>query len=166
MTVSWRRTKPRRHLFLACLALGLILIVELAYPRLLIPAAQPARKVSLPAGLSWHAPEPPSLEDFPDAVARPLYSPTRSPGAGSQTQTAHEDGDAAPGALSLAGIVTSGKVRLAIFRVPGQPGSLRLREGSDIGGWSIQQILADRVILTRGGQSQEMLLNAPSKTDS
>lgn len=167
MTASWRQARPRRRWLLPCLILATVVVVELAFPRLLMPSATLGQYRIIPRELSWSAPKPPSLDAYPDAVARPLYSPTRSPGDSAlAVADGPPSGDGPVSSLALAGIVTSGKVRLAIFRGAGPGDTQRLREGAAIGGWDIERILVDRVILSRDGRSQELLLNDPAKSDS
>jgi hypothetical protein len=90
---------------------------------------------------------PPS--EFSEVLARPLFSPARRPGA-------RAGGLAASASFTLVAIVIAPQDRRALLGF-GQPAKIvRVREGQDIGGWTVEAILPDKVIVRHADVHEEV----------
>ncbi len=100
----------------------------------------------------------PAYETFTAAVERPLFSPSRRPGAGPAPTPV------AQGPYRLIGIVVAGTHRRALI---GQTGGapVELGEGESFDGRTIKQIDQNRVVLTdtKGGETTLTLAPPPSR---
>ncbi|MCG8354390.1 MAG: hypothetical protein MI920_02340 [Kiloniellales bacterium] len=101
----------------------------------------------------------PSLESFAQITARPLFRPSRRPAQQAATPEA-PSGPPPSLELALTGVVTSLDERVALLRVQRDAKVVRTREGEEIDGWVVQEILPDRVLLQHGATTQELLLQA------
>jgi general secretion pathway protein N len=91
----------------------------------------------------------PPISAYAPVLARPLFSPTRRPSAQAGALPASSS-------FTLVAIVISADDRHALLG-SGQPIKVtRVAEGEDIGGWTVEAILPDRVIVRRGDQHEEI----------
>jgi hypothetical protein len=137
-------------LALLCCGLGAIAYGEIGAfgygPQVGSETAPSRDAIPVPAALSFTFPP---IETFAEVGERPLLSPDRRPPA-AQTVSNTE--------LSLAGIVSAPKLRIAIIGHGKPPQISHVGEGQAIGGWTVRSIALDRVILERGGQQQVLKL--------
>jgi hypothetical protein len=77
------------------------------------------------------------------ALARPLMSMTRRPAASADAT----DGGTDNGLPRLAGTIVSGDQAIAIFARPGPNKAVIVHKGGNVGGYTVTEILADRVVL-------------------
>jgi hypothetical protein len=94
----------------------------------------------------------PPLATYNEVTARPLFSVTRRPAAAARQTSA------AMSSLTLAGVVISRDGRVALIRQGKSPGLTRVREGQHVGGWTVQSIAADRVVVSDGAAQAELKL--------
>jgi hypothetical protein len=90
----------------------------------------------------------PPASRFEEILRRPIFSPTRRPPPDREAVA-----ESPPVALDLmlAGIILSGQQRIAIAVEEGTQEVVRLGEGTDYRGWTVTEILPDRVVLQRQG---------------
>jgi hypothetical protein len=101
-------------------------------------------------------------EDYVEIVERPLFSRSRRPAPPEETKPGVgaggvEDGTAAR--IALNGIILTGKRRVALLRFDNDPKVIHVSEGQEAGGWLIEKINADRVVVRRGQQESEIVLD-------
>jgi general secretion pathway protein N len=154
--IGAHRHRPGRTPLL--LAAGCVALIGIVYVELDAPDIEPPAKAAVAA-----APEPqkppaenlsfsmPPLRNFAGVLSRPLFSETRRPPR--QTVGAAEMRDAN---FNLVGTILSAQERHALVE-HGQPPRLeRVSEGQDVDGWTVEQILPDRVIFGRGDTRVEI----------
>lgn len=154
--IGAHRRRPGRTPLL--LAAGCVALVGIVYVELDTPDIEPPAKAAVAT-----APEPqkppaqnpsfsmPPLRNFAGVLSRPLFSETRRPPR--QTVGAADMRDAN---FNLVGTILSAQERHALVE-HGQPPRLeRVSEGQDVDGWTVEQILPDRVIFGRGDTRVEI----------
>lgn len=101
-------------------------------------------------------------EDYVEIVERPLFSRSRRPAPPEETKPGAGAGGAEDGIaarIALNGIVLTGKHRVALLRFDNDPKVIHVSEGQEAAGWLIQKINADRVVVRRGQQESEIVLD-------
>lgn len=112
-----------------------------------VSAGTPISSVPAPRPRPSRASPPETLTA--EALARPLFNPTRRPlSSAGPASTDFAD-------KRLAGIVVSAQQRLAIFAVTGAK-PLVVKEGADIDGWQIETITPDDVSLRGPGGTRTL----------
>lgn len=107
-----------------------------------VVAGRPLQVAPLPPPPTWQAP---GIDAFPQIIARPVFSPSRSPPAKEpQVQPVVKAPDG-----RLVGVVFSEGAKVALIEDPSARTVIRLREGQAFGGWTVATIGVDRVILSR-----------------
>jgi hypothetical protein len=112
-------------------------------------------------------PEPPPLSAFDEIIQRPLFNAGRLPPE-VLGETAEEDAEPAaadaelPTApdLQLVGVAINGATRQALLRAPGD-GADWVREGESFGGWRLEKVDAEGVVLGSGERTHELRLYPP-----
>ena len=107
-------------------------------------------------------------EDFEEVLARPLFNRSRRPdlpqenlqGGGGVSE------EAAAAQISLNGVVLAGGRRIALLRLDSDPKVMHVAEGQRAGGWLIEAIRPDRIILRRGDLASEVALDYKRKSDA
>lgn len=101
-------------------------------------------------------------EDYIEVVERPLFSRSRRPAPpedakpGAGTAGGEEDTAAR---IALNGIVLTGTHRVALLRFDNDPKVMHVSEGQEAGGWLIEKIRADRIVVRRAQQESEIVLD-------
>ena len=107
-------------------------------------------------------------EDFEEILARPLFNRSRRPDSAKENlqggSGASEDAPAAQ--ISLNGVVLAGGRRTALLRLDNDPKVMHVAEGQQAGGWLIEAIRPDRIILRRGDSASEVALDYKGKNDA
>lgn len=142
-------------LSLLCLMLGATLYRELgggSAPGAVAPAALPAAAAPLPpapaaAGL-------PPLGAFAEVLQRPLFAETRRP----PPPEAAQDTLGAADGFTLLGTIIAGNGKSALIRYGRPPKLARLGEGQAVEGWTVREILPDRVLLEHGATRRALKL--------
>jgi len=102
-------------------------------------------------------------EDFADIAERPLFNRSRRPAPPDDTKNtaaAMAGGEGAAAAkIALNGVLLTGQRRVALLRFDNDPKVMHLSEGQEAGGWRIEKIVADRVVVRRNGQASEIVLD-------
>jgi len=115
------------------------------------PASGPLDQLALPD----------SKEAFASVVERPLFRPQRKPPDPQPAEPAPEAASAEETSLEgadLTAVLISPAITMAWIKDPSAPDLKRLRLGDEHAGWSVKGILADRVVLERQGETNELLL--------
>ena len=104
----------------------------------------------------------PPLDSFQEIVTRPLFDEARRP---QQTDNAGNTSETAANLREkwrLTGVAWQGDQQLALFSKRQGKDRLRLTTGMYLdGGWQLEEILADTVILTDGEQQLQLELREP-----
>lgn len=103
------------------------------------------------------------LSDFAVTLQRPLfYEDRRLPSA---AEAAPEDNAELPSQptgiarlLAVTAIIVEDGQRSALLSVPGESGSIRLREGESAGGWRLVEIGEDQVTIEANGRREQVPL--------
>lgn len=155
------RARPSVLLFLLCLAAGAGLYHEMRsdyWSRLPARAPMPApAKVSLPEPLPEF--ELPPLVDFVATVERPLFlAERRPPEPEEQPVEQAEATPLEPLKVVVTGVILSSARSFALVHREGESEVLQLGASDTIDGWSVKEILADRVVFEREEESQAVEL--------
>jgi len=103
-------------------------------------------------------------EDFEDILARPLFNRSRRPDLAQENPQGSGSGsEEAAAQISLNGVVLAGGRRIALLRLDSDPKVMHVAEGQQAGGWLIEAIRPDRVILRRGDSASEVALDYKRK---
>lgn len=108
--------------------------------------------------------QPMVLDDIDDMLDRPLFHLSRRPPPPPDVDRTQRAGPApASQLLKLVGTFHAGNGTVALFSHR-ERGMLRKRQGQEIEGWQVDRIERERVLLTRGGESEWLaLIKPPSK---
>ncbi len=145
-----------RMLAIACAALALIIGAEL----LLHYAFAPTSDDALPQQSQTTSPlqrtlrPTRSLDEFTAIIERPLFSPTRRPATGTWTTPSSTGGRAS--GLVLSGTIISTRRSIALVRASDSQDLHQAAVGDEIAGWIIEEIHADRIFVSSGGQTSEV----------
>ena len=103
------------------------------------------------------------LETLDDIVSRPLFNVSRRPIEAENTAQ-----DAKPSELNvmLSGIVIGHTSQIAHLRAATDKETQALRIGDKIGGWLIQSIFADRVVLKSGSRVETLYMQKPGESNA
>lgn len=94
-------------------------------------------------------------------IDRPLFRPERRPAEPSEDEaepTVTEDTETSLVGMDLSAVIITPTLVSAWIRDPSEPRLRRLRIGDDLAGWSVQEILPDRVMLERQGELNTLIL--------
>jgi hypothetical protein len=100
-------------------------------------------------------------EEYAVVTERPLFLPDRRPPSEEPEEAAPEpepEKATVLARLDLNAILISPAGSSAWIRDPANKNLVRLRPGDDLEGWSVQEILSDRVLLERQGQTDTLIL--------
>ncbi len=138
---------------LASIGLGFLVAEELAPPP---PAGSALAPQTPEKPVRVEKIEPPrlrALREFSAITERPVFSETRRPGLpASARSTARRTLDG----VILMGTVIGRDRKSALLRVPSSPTLQTVSEGQEIGGWTLEKVLPDRVVLSFDGDSVEV----------
>lgn len=149
-------------------ALGALIATDLERPARGVPPA-PESAVAAEASSAGDPGKAPAfamppLADLAAARDHPLFEPTRTP-PDSRAVAAEEPAtepiaavDASPPAIELSAVVLGGPAPAAIIEGPNGAELHRVGVGEMIGDWAIDEILPDRLVLTRGEERAEVAL--------
>ena len=107
------------------------------------------------------------IGQFSSTIERPLFVATRRPPSDEPAETASVVEQ--PLDLVLKGVIISGRGGIAILSETAGSGTLTLAQGKQYKGWTLAEILPERVIFRRGNQEQSLALlydQAPAKKPS
>lgn len=108
-----------------------------------------------------------SRDNYVNIIEQPLFRPDRKPEPPPVEDPAaaalpEESGELQ--ALDLSAVLIAPPLVSAWVRDPSQPKLRRLRIGDDVLGWSVLDILEDRVLLERQGKQDALILRDYAKT--
>ena len=157
-----------RSIWLASTPLGTALRLSIAFLSLLIflelvliamDGGPDGRDVSTsPADFTLHSPlELPAQNTYEELVRRTLFSPDRKPKASVQSSTVGASGKASEHWL-LAGVVKNGADSYAMFNEKVGDRHLKLQAEMLLDGWKLESIEADKVALSKNGETDTLLL--------
>lgn len=104
----------------------------------------------------------PPAEEYEDILSRPLFNRSRRPETAQENpQAAAGDNESGtpPANISLNGVIVARGRRVALLRLDNDPKVMHVAEGQQAGGWLIEAIRADRIILRRGDTASEVALD-------
>ena len=106
-------------------------------------------------------------EDYTQIVERPLFNRSRRPAPPEESKAAAgaTGEEAAAAKIALNGIVLAGRRRVALLRFDNDPKVMHVAEGQEASGWLIERIGSDRVVLRRGQQASEIVLDYKRRGD-
>lgn len=151
MRLAWGQRRRWLRLALVAVCLGMLVVIGTeewpSEPDAASSAAaerEPPRVNAAPENFTM-----PPLGAFAEVLARPLFSPTRRPGE-------HAGALAASSSFTLVAIIITPQDRHALLGF-GQPVKIaRVREGQDISGWTVDEILPDKVIVRHADVREEV----------
>lgn len=162
-----RRRRSALLPFVLCLALGYLIYFEIGLAPTL-PRADPADPPS-PERVAALPDRPVfamlPIESFSEIAARPLFSESRRPPSpAAEPELEPEPGQAAApvvrrGLFVLVGVVITSRTRLAIVRQRNAREAVRLVEGQQIEGWTVDSIQPNLVRLRQGAAVEEVRLD-------
>jgi hypothetical protein len=121
------------------------------------PPANPSGPLPpLPASLA-----PPAMAAFDEILNRPLFTPDRRPEKTPEPEAPVEvpvETPVEPLNVRLEGVARVGASRIAVLRDLQSNQGLRLSEGMEYNGWKLERVEREKAVLTRDGQTQEILL--------
>ena len=130
------------------------------------PATDPADGRKAEDALARLMPPDPK-DSYTSVIDRPLFRPQRRPEDPDETEPpdlAGPDLAAALDGMDLSAVIISSDLISAWVQDPGQPRLRRLRIGDELEGWSVQDILPDRVLLERQGEEDALILRDYAKS--
>lgn len=107
-----------------------------------------------------------SQEAFSAITQRPLFVQTRRQAAPDPAKQEAAAAPAPPPNVYLVGVIADSSGSLALVRSQDSPLETSLRAGQTIGGWQIEQVLPDRMVLALGTNKDEVRLDAPHPSDA
>jgi hypothetical protein len=125
------------------------------------PLPAPAAPPSGAAAAAAQSYDPPSIVQYAEIAARPLFLPGRRPQA--------DDGNAAPKpaprppTLAVQGVVLSPDRRYAVITHGNPIKNESFREGDTVDGWHIDSIDRKRVALSQGDTKAEVPVGKPPR---
>ena len=150
--------RPSLVLLLLCLLFASLLAAQMLLPSSGLPVGAPVTgaaatpvATNLRPGFSMRP-----LDAFSEVIERPLFRPDRRP-APAVTETATASANSRQD-YALLGVVIDDNIRMALLRPKGAKQMLRILEGQKVDGWTIETVRADRVVLRRGGVTEEVRL--------
>jgi type II secretory pathway component PulC len=112
----------------------------------------------------WNSPKQ-SAESYAVMAERPLFIEGRRPVPEEEDETVAEDA-AKIDDLELQGVYSVRDQKYALFSQQGKEQKfVKKSEGDEVSGWSLLEILTDRVILEQSGQEQSLMLRKPKPTE-
>lgn len=152
---------------LASAGLGVLVARDLTTPPT-VPAGPPRSVATTAASVNVERVEPPApraLEEFSAISERPVFSQSRRPGKPAADRPAR---GRQPDGLVLMGTVIGRDRKAALLKVPDKPTLQTVAEGEKIGGWTLEAVLPDRIVLTDGGDSVEISIweNHPRSSEA
>jgi general secretion pathway protein N len=162
-----RGGRPSLLLVVLALALAALIYQEVTsdYWRRLPPIhpTVPATEPELPASLPGF--RMPPLAEYAATVERPLFFPDRRPPSSDEATPADAQPSTAEERQALnvvvTGVILSDEINIALVQRRGGGEVLRLAKGDIVDGWSVSEILADRVKFQRDADEQEVELREP-----
>ncbi len=156
-TRARRSRRPTVLLLLLCLGLGYAVYAELgsgpADPAdLTVTKVAPEPAAVAPAEPAFTLPP---LGDFSETVARPLFLPSRRPLAPAEDAPAEA---VTRDLFTLMGVIISADERMALVKRRKTGEVLRLIEGQRVDGWLVEAIMPDRLALSHGEETEEVVL--------
>lgn len=136
-----------------CLCLAVVIYEELDRPLLessaKAAAGRTARSTTATTPIASFAMPP--LREYAEVTARPLFVQSRRPppqaSRGPPTQVS---------AFTLVGIVVSDQSSYALVEFGHPPKLVRIREGQDLAGWTVEEILPTRVVLRNADVREDL----------
>jgi general secretion pathway protein N len=100
-------------------------------------------------------------ESYTSVTERPLFRPDRRPLDLSELPT--EEGPqpeetASLDGMDLSAVIITPTLTTAWVKDPSQPKTRQIRVGDDLGGWAVEEILSDRILLERQGERNTLIL--------
>jgi hypothetical protein len=136
------------------------LAFEATRPPPSLPDPLPAAEPTVPE-LPQLAPDAPLISEFKATLDRPLFSQDRRPEAGVAAQDGRPDTPTGPDSAAdvrLSAVIVDSDGRSALLSTPQQLQALRVPLGGTIGGWRVEEIRDDAVVLRSGSRQVEVAL--------
>lgn len=102
--------------------------------------------------------ELPDIDHYAVIAERPLFVSDRRPPSGETESEAPEEEPPAKLEYDLTAVVMSPEGKTALLQKPGEKKVERALEGDLLDGWTLTQILEDRVVLERQGEKNSIVL--------
>jgi hypothetical protein len=162
---EWRLTLL---LLAGCVLLGGLLAVQLQERSAAVDAGgadgAPGPGVETPAPGPPERYAPPALASFDEILARPLFAPDRRPVEVPEPDAAPAGPPPTPLRARLEGVARTGERSVAVVRDLSTNEGLRLSQGMEYKGWTVERVEPERAVLTRGdGEVTELKLERQSQ---
>lgn len=111
----------------------------------------------------------PPLQEFGEISIRPIFSSSRRPFTPATAPSVAPPSAPTPpqtplSSMSLLGIVIGPDGRMAILKVAGSASATKVAERDKVSGWTVQQVLPDRILLQSGSTKGELTFPARAAT--
>ena len=150
----WRRRRLRLALAAVCLGMLGVIVAEMTTGGGSTEPSAAAAGQQSPADAAFGFTMPPASA-FSAVLARPLFSPTRRPGA-------QAGGLATSSSFTLVAIIIAPQDRRALLGFGQPPKIVRVREGQDVGGWTVEAIRPNNVIVRHADVREEVKAGTPT----
>ena len=100
----------------------------------------------------------PPVDRYSEFVERPLFSNTRRAFQPSDRTPLDPSGATTAFDLELSGVTLSGTRKLALIKTKRDNAQHRIGQGEEFRGWTLGEVLADKVVMQNGAQTQELAL--------
>jgi len=124
------------------------------------PVASPAPppKSGQKADISAHKPTLGPVRKYAAIAERPLFTPGRRPTKAPPPPAQPKVGRQSLKSIVLTGILIGPDKKVALIRSTKSPKPQSLGEGATVGGWRLDTVLADRILLSAGDQTAEIAI--------
>jgi type II secretory pathway component PulC len=100
----------------------------------------------------------PPRDTYAEVSERPLFFRSRRPLPPELESTAETPAETSRAAFVLSGVILTGTRRLALLQAQSSPKIARVEEGQEYEGWTIEAIHPNRVVMRRGQEVSEIVL--------
>ncbi len=168
------RSVSRRYLvFLAllCAILAVVLAVELTTGNgvediAAIPPAMPESRNAEQEAETQSGFVMPPQDTYAEVSERPLFLRSRRPLPPELEVSDETPAETSKAAFILSGVVLTGTQRMALIQTQSSPKIARVEEGQEYEGWTVEAIHPNSVVMRRGQDVSEILLEDRARTAS
>jgi len=122
------------------------------------PAPSPSPKAAQKTAIPGQMPTLGPVRKYAAIAERPLFTPGRRPTKAPPPPAQPKVGRQSLKSIVLTGILIGPDKKVALIRSAKSPKPQSLGEGATVGGWRLEKVLADRILLSAGEQTAEIAI--------